>query len=208
MTAYATHSQASARILGRGVAQARQHVLGMLQEDHLLVKEAFDEFALQMKASEPDLSICETLVRQTCMELTLHARLEEEVFYPAVREVIAQDRMLDEARVEHEVMNKLIEQLQCMTPESERFAPTFKVLGEYVMQHVQEEEGVLFGKLMKLKLNWVQLLEVLQEEREKIIEEMQADLALDLDDDDDEPHARLAREPHSKSGRARRGVAQ
>jgi hemerythrin superfamily protein len=89
----------------------------------------------------------ERLVSRICDELTLHARLEEEVFYPAVREAIGDGELLNEAEVEHASAKDLIRQIETRTASDPRYNALVTVLGEYVMHHVKEEEGEMFKKV-------------------------------------------------------------
>jgi hemerythrin superfamily protein len=159
----------------QSATQARKDVLGMLKEDHQKVAQAFKSFQKMQDQKDKDLQACETLVRQTCMELTLHAQLEEETFYPTVRGAISEVDLVDEAEVEHQTLKTLIGQLDGMQPEDDKFAATFCVLGEYVTHHVKEEEGEMFKKLTRAKIDWQHLLDDMQEQREQLIQEIGED---------------------------------
>jgi hypothetical protein len=95
--------------------------------------------------SADDAEACEAIVEQTCTDLEVHAQLEEQVFYPAARDAVKDLALLDEAEVEHMTAKVLIGQLQGMSAADTKFAATFKVLGEYIGHHVQEEEGRCSG---------------------------------------------------------------
>jgi hypothetical protein len=97
------------------------------------------------------------LVRTTCAALTLHAQIEEEIFYPALRAQGVNEDLLEEATVEHDVAKDLIAQLESMTGGGERFKATFKVLGEYVNHHIEEEESQMFRAAKRAKLDLVAL---------------------------------------------------
>jgi hemerythrin-like domain-containing protein len=116
-------------------------------EDHRRAKRAFRE-AEKMKEEEDEESL-EQIVQQTCAELTVHATLEEELFYPALREGIKDTELLDEAEVEHGSAKALIAELEQMDSSDPKFAATFKVLGEYIKHHIKEEEGEMFGQLSR-----------------------------------------------------------
>lgn len=172
-TPHASSSQSKSKSgTARTATQSRQEVLNMLKEDHRLVEKAFKEFEKLQKAEEKDEAAMQSLVEQTCMELEVHARLEEECFYPAVREAIEETDLVEEAEVEHQTVKSLIGQLQSMQPSDEKFAATFTVLGEYVMHHVKEEEGPMFRKLTRAKIDWANLFDMMQEQREKLMEEI------------------------------------
>ncbi|MGE5450772.1 MAG: hemerythrin domain-containing protein [Acidobacteriota bacterium] len=178
MTAHASHLAESTRRrgAGRSMTQARKEVLTMLKDDHRMVDNAFKEFERLHRAEEK--ASCQSLIEQTCRELELHALLEEEVFYPTIRNAIEQTELIDEAEVEHQTLKMLIEQIRNSTHEEEKFVATITVLKEYVKHHVKEEEGALFRKLTRVKLDWPHLLEEMQEQRQQLRDEA-VDKALD-----------------------------
>jgi hypothetical protein len=88
-----------------------------------------------------------TLAEQICDALTVHATIEEEIFYPAARLSLEEEDLLDEAEVEHASVKDLIAQIREMEPDEELYDAKVKVLGEYVKHHVEEEEGEMFQQL-------------------------------------------------------------
>ena len=118
----------------------------LLKEDHEKVKKAFKEFE---KMDRSDKESCRELVERVCAELRVHTTLEEEIVYPALREAIEDEDIMNEAAVEHETAKMLIEQLENMEPDDPNYFATFTVLGEYVMHHVKEEEGEMFPEAKK-----------------------------------------------------------
>ena len=79
-----------------------------------------------------------------CLALSVHARIEEEIFYPALRKAIDDEDLLDEAEVEHASAKQLIAEIESMSADDRLFDAKVKVLGEYVTHHVGEEEHQLF----------------------------------------------------------------
>ena len=126
----------------------------LLKEQHDKVKKAFKEFE---KLEREDTEAQQELVQSVCEDLKLHTTLEEELFYPAAREAIDDEDLLNEAQVEHETAKMLIEQLENMGPDDPNFHATFTVLGEYVLHHVKEEEGELFPQVKKTDLDLEEL---------------------------------------------------
>ena len=122
--------------------------IDLLKEDHDKVKKAFKEFE---KMDRSDTETCRQVVRSVCEDLRVHTMLEEEIFYPAVREAIDDEDIMNEASVEHETAKTLIEQLENMEPDDPNYFATFTVLGEYVMHHVKEEESEMFPQARKAK---------------------------------------------------------
>lgn len=86
------------------------------------------------------------LMDQIANELKIHTKIEEEIFYPAVRELGTSkaEEMIDEAFEEHHVVDLVLAELPTVDPEDERFAAKMTVLSELVEHHVEEEEGELF----------------------------------------------------------------
>jgi hemerythrin superfamily protein len=94
------------------------------------------------------------LAGQICAALLVHATLEEEIFYPAVREASSDtEDMVDEAVVEHASAKDLIAQLQEMDPEDDLYDAKVKVLSEQIEHHVGEEEKEMFPKARKSGLD-------------------------------------------------------
>lgn len=86
------------------------------------------------------------LMDQIASELKIHTKIEEEIFYPAVREIGTSkaEEMIDEAFEEHHVVDLVLAELPSIDPEDERFHAKMTVLSELVEHHVEEEEGELF----------------------------------------------------------------
>jgi len=85
--------------------------------------------------------------------LTVHATIEEEIFYPAARDAIDDESLLNEAEVEHQSAKDLIAQIQASDPSDPLYDAQVKVLGEYVNHHVEEEEGELFPRVKEADLD-------------------------------------------------------
>lgn len=149
---------------------AHNQVINMLKEDHARVRKAFGDFE-KLDVFE-DSEQCMELVEHTCDELEVHTALEEELFYPAAREALDEADLVDEAEVEHMTVHMLMDQIKDMEPEEEKYAATFKVLGEYVKHHLKEEEDEMFPRLAKSKLDWDGLLQQMTERRQQLIAEL------------------------------------
>jgi len=113
----------------------------LLRADHKLVSELFEQFE---KSRSPDKK--KALVEQICQELTIHAQVEEEIFYPAVKAALNDSELVPEARVEHETLKTLIAQVEGVQPDGEDYDARVKVLSEYVKHHVKEEQTEMFPK--------------------------------------------------------------
>jgi hemerythrin superfamily protein len=141
--------------------------LEMLQEDHEKVKGLFEQF------EEAEDSAAKAQIVQTALkELEIHATLEEEIFYPAVRETDDDEEhedMMDEALEEHHVAKMLIAELQDMAPDDERYDAKFTVLAESVKHHIEEEESELLPKAEKEELDLESLGEQMMERKQQLI---------------------------------------
>jgi hemerythrin superfamily protein len=142
----------------------------MLKEDHDKVKKAFKESETM---DRKDTAGVQQLVQAVCEELKVHTTLEEEIFYPAAREAIADEDILNEAQVEHETAKMLIEQLDNMGPDDPNYHATFKVLGEYVTHHIKEEEGEMFPQVKKSDLDLEELGQRMKQRKQELLGEME-----------------------------------
>lgn len=164
-------------------ASSRKEVFEMLKEDHKRAKKAFRDFS--KLEEEGDDEACQALAMQTCKELQLHMRLEEEIFYPAARSGLKEEDLIEEAEVEHGSAKTLIEQLLALSPDDPKFAATFTVLGEYIKHHVKEEENEMFEQLGRSKVEWDTVLEEMLARRM----ELESELGLAADEPADEADA-------------------
>ena len=128
-----------------------QDAIAMLTADHKKVKKLFADFdKLKDAGSDEDKA---SIVDQICNELKIHTELEEEIFYPAVRKAIDDGDLMDEALVEHAGAKELIAQLEDASPEDDLYDAKVTVLGEQIDHHVKEEEGDMFPKAKKAKVD-------------------------------------------------------
>lgn len=111
----------------------------LLKDDHKEVKGYFKQYEELEDEAEK-----QTLADKICLALTVHAQIEEEIFYPAAREAIDDDDLLDEAEVEHASAKQLIAEIQALKAGDRLFDAKVTVLGEYIDHHVEEEETEMF----------------------------------------------------------------
>ena len=135
-----------------------------LDADHREVKAMFKEFEGLTDRSKIGKK---KIADQICDALTLHTIIEEEIFYPAVREAIKDDDLMDEALVEHASAKELIAEIAGMEPGEELYDAKVTVLSEQIDHHVSEEEGTMFPKVRKTNLDLVQLGEVMQARKDE-----------------------------------------
>ena len=148
----ATANQASAKKVPAKRAERAQDATALLKADHKLVSGLFDEFE-KTRSSARKLKI----VSQICKELTIHARIEEEIFYPAVKAALKDRELVPEATVEHASVKDLIAQVEGKEPDGEMYDAKVKVMAEFVKHHVKEEQNEMFPKLKNTKLDLVAL---------------------------------------------------
>jgi hemerythrin superfamily protein len=115
------------------------------------------------------------------MELTIHAMVEEEIFYPQVRMAINDDDMLNEAEVEHDSAKELIAQIQFMETDNPMYDAKVTVLGEYIEHHVTEEEEEMFPKVRKAKMDLEELGEDMRMRKEVLMSELMTDGEINID---------------------------
>ena len=150
-TTTASRTEKSARDAKKPLDAAR-----LLKADHREVEGFFTEYQRLDDDEEK-----QALADKICLALTVHAAIEEEVFYPAAREQIEDDDLMDEAQVEHASAKRLIAEIQEMQAGDDLFDAKVKVLGEYVRHHVQEEEKEMFPEARDAKLDLAALGEQL-----------------------------------------------
>ena len=129
---------------GRGdVARSQPLALELLEADHRKVEALFNRFEDEKEGDE---ATRRGIGQRICGELTVHARVEEELFYPWLRENLDESRMelIEEAQVEHNTAKDLIAQIEAATDIDETYDAKVKVLGEYIKHHVGEEENEIF----------------------------------------------------------------
>lgn len=144
----------------------------LLDADHRAVKKLFNQYdELAGSKAKSSIEKRRELAERICMELTVHAQIEEEIFYPAVRAAIKEQDLLDEATVEHASAKDLIAQIQSTSEVDDMFDAKVKVLGEYIDHHVKEERNEMFPKARASKLDLVAMRDELQARKEELMAE-------------------------------------
>jgi hemerythrin superfamily protein len=144
-----------------------KQIIAMLTDDHDTVDRLFKQIE-KLKKAEDDSRY--DLLQEACSALTVHAAIEEELFYPAAREAGAEteEELVDESEVEHEHIKELVQQLKDMSEDDPLCDAKTKVLSEYVRHHVKEEETKLFPRLKKDNADFTGLYEQMLELREEL----------------------------------------
>ncbi|RYY02318.1 MAG: hemerythrin domain-containing protein [Gammaproteobacteria bacterium] len=148
-------------------SQHKVDAIDLLINDHQEVKKLFKEFdALTDRSKAKKKSIAEKI----CHELTMHTQIEEEIFYPKVREAIKDSDLMDEALVEHAGAKDLIAQILGMSPGEDLYDAKVTVLSEQIDHHVKEEEEDMFPKVRKSGLDLIALGEQMLKRKNEIKE--------------------------------------
>jgi hemerythrin superfamily protein len=130
------------------------NVIELLKKDHRAVSQLFKSYE-RAKESEED-GARQEIAREICQELTAHATIEEEIFYPAVDAKAESEGehetldTVDEADEEHRIVKALVAEIQAMEEDDDHFDAKMKVLKDLVDHHVEEEEAELMPQATEL----------------------------------------------------------
>jgi Hemerythrin HHE cation binding domain len=179
-----------------------KHAIAILIKDHDRVKDLFDRFEKADTGAEKDKLIAEALT-----ELKIHAAVEEEIFYPAVRKQLEKD-VMNEADEEHHVARVLVAELDRDGRGDDHRDAKFTVLAESVRHHIKEEEGEMLPKAKSLDLDFEALGEkLLARKRELQLNGVPPDaehaMVASVRGSDDSPAARTRGSDDSPAARTR-----
>jgi hemerythrin superfamily protein len=147
---------------------APKDAVALLKADHKQVAEWFDQF----ESARSD-GVKHRLAQQICAALTVHATVEEEIFYPAFLEATGETDLHHEAEVEHQGAKNLIAEIEESSPEDEYFDAKVTVLAELIRHHVNEEEqrDGMFAKAKQSDMDLEAVGEQLQTRKDEMTEE-------------------------------------
>lgn len=117
--------------------------LSLLKDDHDKIKKLLSEIKETTERAEKTRG---ELFSQIKLGLTVHEVIEEEIFYPALKEHPRAKEIVLEGYEEHDVVSRLLGELDALDPTDETFGPKAKVMAENVEHHIEEEEGEMFEK--------------------------------------------------------------
>lgn len=121
--------------------------IAVLKADHKNVKELFEKYE---SLGDSAVTTKQETAQQICHELTVHAAIEEEIFYPRVRRAGAEEKdEVLEGVEEHAQIKALVAEISALNPEDESFDAKMQVLKEDVEHHVQDEENEMFPNVRK-----------------------------------------------------------
>ena len=148
------------------LAMASSDAITLLKEDHRAVEKLFKQFEEAKGEGRK-----EKLARRICLELSIHTRIEEEIFYPACKGKVDED-LLKESYVEHDAAKLLIAEIEAGSGESDEFFDAkVQVLSEQIDHHVEEEEKELFPEVRKADLDLKSLGEQLSARKRELMKE-------------------------------------
>jgi hemerythrin superfamily protein len=131
---------------------AAKDAITQLKADHAKVSGLFTEYDKARSTTRK-----KALVADICTELSVHAQIEEEIFYPEVKAALKDHELVPEATVEHASLKELIAQIETIEPDGEMYDAKVQVLSEYVKHHVKEEQNEMFPKVKASSLDLVEL---------------------------------------------------
>jgi len=164
-----THRRTAKRTSAR---TGKEDAVKLLKADHKEVSDLVEKYENGRLSKDRKIAVA----KQICLALTVHAQIEEEIFYPAAREA-TRDRedLLDEAEVEHGSIKELVAAIENGSLDDELFDARVKVLGEYVKHHVKEEENELFPKVRKSDMDLAEIGAQLAARKEELMRELKGD---------------------------------
>jgi iron-sulfur cluster repair protein YtfE (RIC family) len=151
-----TPAESSAAMMAGGDA------LGLLIEDHERVRQLFEQF------DDADRPQKRALAHQICQELKIHAQIEEEIFYPATRQALDDEDLVDEAVEEHAEAKQLIARLEAAGADEAEVEATVLELREAIEHHVDEEEGEMFPQVRAAGVDLLALGEQLADRKRQL----------------------------------------
>jgi hemerythrin superfamily protein len=148
------------------------NAIALLKADHRAVEKLFASFE---KAKDTDRK--KSLADEACLQLRVHATIEEDIFYPACREGGVDEDLMDEAIVEHDAAKVLITEIEQTAADDQFYDAKVKVLSEMIKHHVKEEEkkqGNIFAKARKAGLDLAELGERMAAEKKETLAKLKA----------------------------------
>lgn len=142
----------------------KQNAIALLKADHRKVKDLFKQF--EESGSQAAKA---KIAQEAIKELKIHTVIEEEIFYPAVRQAIQdEDDIMNEAQEEHHVAKMLIAELERIGHQNEHFEAKFTVLAENVRHHIKEEEEEMLPEAKKTDIDFDALGEQMMERKQRL----------------------------------------
>lgn len=141
--------------------------IDLLDADHLSLHGLFQSYRELVRTRAPSLQR-RALAEEICLELTIHAKLEEELFYPAVREALHDEELLDDAEGQHGSQRELLAQILATPADDPLYDARVAVLAEYVERHVRQEREQVFNRALAARLDLQSLARAITVRREEL----------------------------------------
>ena len=175
--------------------------ISLLKKDHDDVSRLFEAF----ESADEDRKF--ELAAEICQALTIHATIEEEIFYPRAREAVDAEDLMLEAEVEHDTAKYLIERIQEGEVDEVQLSAMIKVLREYVSHHINEEQRKMFPKVKRAELDLTAIGRELMARKSELEGELASALAEPEDEPGETSSADEDEEDSGTGGRSRGGMA-
>lgn len=146
------------------LAAGKKDAINILKNDHEKVKELFDQFE-----NTDNLREKKKIAAEAIMELKIHAEVEENIFYPALRKELDDEDIMNEADEEHHVAKLLIAELDQMDGSEDHWEAKFTVLAENIRHHIKEEEGEMMPKARREKIDFEEIGQQLLAAKQKLM---------------------------------------
>lgn len=169
----------------------------LLKQDHEAVRRLFEEFEQAGTDRKYELAAA------ICEALTVHAAIEEEIFYPRAHAAIDAEDLMLEAEIEHDTVKQLIDRIQDGEVDEAQLAAIIKVMNEYVNHHVNEEHRRLFPRVKRAEIDLDELGTELLARKHELEAELRAAMADEASANDDDREA----DDDEAYGPARGGMA-
>jgi hemerythrin superfamily protein len=153
-----------------GLSASTPDAISMLKRDHREVDTLFAAFD-KAKSSRDK----KRIATRVCKALSVHAEIEEEIFYPAAEACLDDVLLVEEAQVEHQHMKELVSEIDRMMPSDALYDARMRVLMEYVRHHVREEEHEMFPKLRATEMDMEDVGAKLAARREQLMRRSRSD---------------------------------
>lgn len=161
-----------ASVLAKPVPANEPRAIAMLKEDHRVFDRLFKEFEKATGKRKRDIA------QELCLRITMHSKIEEEVFYPAIRGKVDEDE-IEEAIVEHQAAEAIIEELEEMDGSEELYDAKVHVLGEQLRHHIEEEETEMFEEAKRSGLDLDAIGDRMQAKQDELVREVEAKGAME-----------------------------
>ncbi len=161
-----------ASVLAKPVPANEPRAIAMLKEDHRVFDRLFKEFEEATGKRKLDIA------QELCLRITMHSKIEEEVFYPAIRGKVDEDE-IEEAIVEHQAAETIIEELEEMDGSEELYDAKVHVLGEQLRHHIEEEETEMFEEAKRSGLDLEVIGQRMQAKQDELVREVEAKGAME-----------------------------